>query len=1097
MKLRNQSRKLVYLFAVVALLTACGNGGRDERKSSSLSEPSSSQAKNSTSKTESSNSADTSPSFSSSSGEKKPVIIVTAGDANHLRMGKVLTLGVENFKGVVEWSSSDPTVLVSEGNGVFRGLKEGTAKAVAETSGQGRLELSVVVFDDQELILNLAVSGKQTLEYGAQLDLRPAVFYGEEDVTDEATVSYSFEDEDSRGVLSVENGLVEAIGEGKAVLLVQATYYGHEPAVSRLEFEVAPIVSLVLDAEKVNLSLLGYGEAPAEKRISAKVYVNNKESNDAMITFESDHPEIATVDKNGFIHAISAGEATITVIATHGGKTVSESCPVTVVKERVELAGVSYVFEIGEDLDFANDKITESKVKSDLTLSNVTSLRVGGKEILDSEHRITTDGTKIVGSKEERDIEITTAKATYIAQAKIVNAFVRSAADLANLKNHLSQRSSGESEYPGSVLYEGYVELLSDIDLAGTGFAGICPNDPHNTSISGDYFGATFEGNGHTISNYEGSVGFLGYTGGDAKLSNLTLIGHMVSSSFGATISANVWNGTLVLDHVNVLSDVINDGTPGIWSSSGLALGRINGNVTVTGGVYEVRNGRETYSDLGVENHTGGGFSVFGYAAYHRDCLLASDVTVVGWRTIYADDEGPDGNSVSGFPFLPHEVLQGVTYYDIDDGDCHRFEAIAKGYSLDTSASKNATCTEAGADVYRKEGEDDISVALPALGHDFDESGTCTRCGLQNIAIDGGETDVKDGYAYGTVKALQSLGTLKRIIVNPGEGNTRTIASDALPADGILKFEKSEAKGADTLVVVQFLYENGSTATVNLHVYSLLIDDESELRSMNDYLVMGNSDLTKPTWSIGYFKMVADVSLTREFSATQSLHGFWTRSDGTSDGSNDYGHQLLNSGSVITGVGFRGVFDGNDKAIHCNGNCMAALIGVTDQGAVVKNLSIDAWRCASGFGVYYAAFVQAVCGGVFENLSLSVSSAIDTSLGDPGLFSGVFFGGYEGWTPGPAANLGSIVLKDIQVIMNEGWNSKSIIDFGYYALFGSRRGDDPTERISCTNVNVHGDLGTLPLFYFNTQAVSNNGGTAPAGIMAKVDAFAGITILAS
>lgn len=57
------------------------------------------------------------------------------------------------------------------------------------------------------------------------------------------------------------------------------------------------------------------------------------------MTWKSDKPEIATVDANGKVTGVKAGEATITVTTEDGGKTAT--CKVTVSETSVAVTGVT------------------------------------------------------------------------------------------------------------------------------------------------------------------------------------------------------------------------------------------------------------------------------------------------------------------------------------------------------------------------------------------------------------------------------------------------------------------------------------------------------------------------------------------------------------------------------------------------------------------------------------------------------------------------------------------------------------------------------------------------------------------------------------
>ena len=141
---------------------------------------------------------------------------------------------------------------------------------------------------------------------------------------DAANKELTFESSDESVVRVDENGNVEAVGEGEAVITVISK---DDP--SKKDTVKIIVKKKTVEAEKV--------EADKEK-ITLKVGQTDKieatvtpdDTTDKEVTFESSDESVVKVDENGNIEAVSDGEAIITV-KTSNGKT--DTVKVTVVKE--------------------------------------------------------------------------------------------------------------------------------------------------------------------------------------------------------------------------------------------------------------------------------------------------------------------------------------------------------------------------------------------------------------------------------------------------------------------------------------------------------------------------------------------------------------------------------------------------------------------------------------------------------------------------------------------------------------------------------------------------------------------------------------------
>ena len=160
------------------------------------------------------------------------------------------------------------------------------------------------------------------------------------------------------------------------------------------------------------------------------------------VTWKSDKPEIATVDANGKVTGVKAGEATITVTTEDGGKTAT--CKVTVSETSVAVTGVTLnktalTLNIGASetlsatvapADATNKKVTwkssDAAVATVDTNGKVTAVKAGEATITVT----TEDGGKTatckVTVKPNLVSEITLAAlAIYVGESKAVTATVK------------------------------------------------------------------------------------------------------------------------------------------------------------------------------------------------------------------------------------------------------------------------------------------------------------------------------------------------------------------------------------------------------------------------------------------------------------------------------------------------------------------------------------------------------------------------------------------------------------------------------------------------------------------------------------------------
>ena len=226
----------------------------------------------------------------------------------------------------VAWSSSDRSVATVDKAGTVHGLRPGTATVTATAEGKsGTCAVTVkakavgvteVTLDKTEL----------TLTEGETETLTATV---KPDNADNRKVTWS---SDRTEVATVGgDGRVTAVKAGEAVVTV-TTEDGGKTATCKVTVKAKAIGVTEVTLDRTELTLTE-GET---ETLTATVKPDNADNR--KVTWSSDKTDVATVDGDGKVTAVKAGEAVVTVTTEDGGKTAT--CKVTVKAKAVPVTGV-------------------------------------------------------------------------------------------------------------------------------------------------------------------------------------------------------------------------------------------------------------------------------------------------------------------------------------------------------------------------------------------------------------------------------------------------------------------------------------------------------------------------------------------------------------------------------------------------------------------------------------------------------------------------------------------------------------------------------------------------------------------------------------
>lgn len=136
------------------------------------------------------------------------------------------------------------------------------------------------------------------------------------------------------GVVSVDNGVITALSEGKATITVKSKDGYKSSSAEITVVKKSPVVHVTsVSLNETTLDLL----TGDHSTLSATVLPSN--ASDKSVNWSSSNESVATVNSKGKITAISAGQAIITVTTTDGGLTAS--CTVNITQKVIPVTGIT------------------------------------------------------------------------------------------------------------------------------------------------------------------------------------------------------------------------------------------------------------------------------------------------------------------------------------------------------------------------------------------------------------------------------------------------------------------------------------------------------------------------------------------------------------------------------------------------------------------------------------------------------------------------------------------------------------------------------------------------------------------------------------
>ena len=267
----------------------------------------------------------------------------------------------------VVWSSDNSVIATVDANGLVTAVAAGIANISATTEDGDYAATSTVTVTETTIQVTGVVVNPDavSIENGTNTQLTAAVFPS--NATNQ-TVIWSTA---NSGIATVDSsGLVTAVAEG-SVNISATTENGDFVATSVVTITETPIqvTGVIVKSNSISITVGGISQLTTT--------ISPPEANDYSISWSSSDPNIATIDENGLITAVSEGATTITVKTTSGEDIFTTTIHVEVLKITSKISYALYP-------NPAKDEVLVS-FSEEQTMTGVQVLDTHGRLILNLE----------------------------------------------------------------------------------------------------------------------------------------------------------------------------------------------------------------------------------------------------------------------------------------------------------------------------------------------------------------------------------------------------------------------------------------------------------------------------------------------------------------------------------------------------------------------------------------------------------------------------------------------------------------------------------------------------------------------------------------
>ena len=222
----------------------------------------------------------------------------------------------------LKWTSDNEEIATVDENGQVTAVGVGEANITAIAADGSGVTATCKVTVTPKLVTSVTLDQSElTIErtYTAQLS---ATITPED--ADNRTVSWTSDNEEVATV--DENGLVTAVSVGEANITATAVDGSGVTATCKVTVSPKLVTSVILDESELTI------KKSFTTQLTATVAPDDADN--LGLTWTSDNEEVAIVDENGLVTAVSAGKANITATAVDGSG-VTATCKVTVTPKLV------------------------------------------------------------------------------------------------------------------------------------------------------------------------------------------------------------------------------------------------------------------------------------------------------------------------------------------------------------------------------------------------------------------------------------------------------------------------------------------------------------------------------------------------------------------------------------------------------------------------------------------------------------------------------------------------------------------------------------------------------------------------------------------
>ena len=241
---------------------------------------------------------------------------------------KITNIGYEAFMDcflldtLITLSENPPTLddeVFDTKSGMVVFVPKGCETAYKNAEGWKDFEIKIII---ENPVTSITLNAEQlTMEYGTKEQLTATVA---PDDADNLGLTWTSDNEEVATV--DENGLVTAVSVGEANITATAVDGSGVTATCKVTVTPKLVTSVILDESELTI------KKSFTTQLAATVAPDD--ADDLGLIWTSDNEEVATVDENGLVTAVSAGEANITATAVDGSG-VTATCKVTVTPKLV------------------------------------------------------------------------------------------------------------------------------------------------------------------------------------------------------------------------------------------------------------------------------------------------------------------------------------------------------------------------------------------------------------------------------------------------------------------------------------------------------------------------------------------------------------------------------------------------------------------------------------------------------------------------------------------------------------------------------------------------------------------------------------------